>query len=116
MNTGVIMGWLTASLGLWIAAQVLRGVRLRSVADALWAGALLFVLQWAFHWLVFVVLGIATLGIGFLLWFVTDWIASAVVILLADKLSSRFEVDGFFNALVTAFIVAATGSVLHWLW
>lgn len=111
---GFIIGWLSAALGLWIASKVLTGVRLRSFTDALWAGALLGVLQWGLGWLIFVVLGVATLGIGFLLWFVTRWIASAIVILIADKLSSRFEVDGFMNALITAFIVAATGSVLRW--
>jgi putative membrane protein len=110
----IVLAWLSASVGLFVAAQVLPGVKLKSFADALWAGALLGVLQWALHWFIFVLLGIATLGIGFLLWFVTRWIASALVILLAAKLSSRLEVRGFLNALVTAFIVAATGTVLRW--
>ena len=112
---GILIGWLTATLGLWIASQVLRGVRLASFADAVWAGALLGVLNWALHWFIFVALGMATLGLGFLFWFVTRWVASALVILLASKLSSRLHVEGFFNALITAFFVAATGSVLRWM-
>ncbi len=110
----ILIAWLSAAVGLWIAANVLSGVRLASFTDALWAGALLGVLQWALHWLIFVALGLATLGLGFLLWFVTRWIASALVILLTSRLSSRLHVDGFFNALVTAFIVAAAGSVVRW--
>lgn len=110
----MLVAWLSASLGLWIASRVLSGVRLASPGDALWAGILLGVLQWALHWLIFVALGVATLGIGFLLWFITRWIASAFVILLTSKLSSRLHVDGFFSALITAFIVAAAGSVVRW--
>jgi uncharacterized membrane protein YvlD (DUF360 family) len=110
----MLVAWLSTSLGLWIASRVLSGVRLASPADALWAGVLLGVLQWALHWLIFVALGLATFGIGFLLWFVTRWIASAFVILLASKLSSRLHVDGFFSALITAFIVAAAGSMVRW--
>jgi uncharacterized membrane protein YvlD (DUF360 family) len=114
MAVSILVGWASATLGLWLAANMLRGVRLQSFGDAIWAGALLGVLQWALTWGVAVALGIATLGIGFLLWFITRWIASAIVILIASALSSRLEVRGFWNALVTAFIVAATGSVLRW--
>jgi uncharacterized membrane protein YvlD (DUF360 family) len=110
----MLIAWLSAALGLWIASRVLSGVKLASPTDALWAGALLGVLQWALHWVIFVALGVATLGIGFLLWFITRWIASALVILLASRVSSRLYVDGFFSALITAFIVAAAGSMVRW--
>jgi uncharacterized membrane protein YvlD (DUF360 family) len=114
MLSTILLAWVTATLGLWLAAQLLRGVRLRAFADAVWAGALVAVLQWALTGPVFVLLGIGTLGIGFLFWFVTRWVAAAIVILLSDKLSGRFAVDGFWNALVTALIIAAVGSVLRW--
>lgn len=110
----MVIAWLSASLGLYIASKALSGVRLASFGDAVWAGALLGVLHWALHSFIFVGLGIATLGIGFVLWFVTRWIASAVVILITSGLSSRLKVDGFISALITAFIVAATGSLVRW--
>jgi uncharacterized membrane protein YvlD (DUF360 family) len=114
MVASILVGWATATLGLWLAATMLQGVHLRSFVDAIWAGALLGLLQWLLTWPLFVLLGLGTLGIGFLLWFITRWIASALVILATSALSSRLEVRGFWNALVTAFIVAATGSVLRW--
>ena len=114
MLATIVLAWLTATLGLYLAAQVLRGVRIRAFSDAVWAGALVAVLQWALTGPLFVLLGIGTLGIGFLFWFLTRWVAAALVILISDKLSSRFDVDGFWNALVTAFIIAAVGSVLSW--
>lgn len=115
MAQQILIAWATAALGLWVATKLLRGVRLASPGDAIWAGALLGVLQWALSGPLFVALGIGTLGIGFLLFFVTRWIVAALVVLLTSKLSSRLEVDGFFSALITSFIVAATGSVVRWL-
>lgn len=114
MVVSILVGWASATLGLWLASKMLSGVRLQSFGDAVWAGALLGVLQWALTWPLIIVLGIGTLGIGFLLWFITRWIASALVILLAAAVSHRLEVRGFWNALLTAFIVAAAGTVLRW--
>jgi uncharacterized membrane protein YvlD (DUF360 family) len=114
MVTSILLSWVTASLGLWFAAKVLDGVRLTSPIDAIWAGALLGILQALLGTFIFVLLGIGTLGLGFLLWFITRWIASAIVILITAALSSRLEVRGFVPALITAFIVAVTGSVVRW--
>ncbi|HEX6240526.1 MAG TPA: phage holin family protein [Polyangiales bacterium] len=108
----ILLAWATAALGLWLAAQMLSGVRLGSFADAIWAGALLGFLEWVLYYPLFFVMGVGTLGIAWILFFITRWIISALVILLTAKLSSRLEVRGFFNALLTAFIIAATGSVV----
>lgn len=113
MLWNILLSWLSASLGLFIAAKVLDGVRLASPGDAIWAGALLGVLQALLGTLIFVLLGVGTLGLGFLLWFITRWVASAIVIMITAALSSRLEVRGFLTALVTAFIVAVTGSVVR---
>lgn len=109
----ILIAWLTATLGLWVSSKLLDRVTLTSFADAIWAGALLGILQWALLGPIAVMLGIGTLGIGFLLWFLTRWIASALVIMLAAALSSRLRVDGFVAALITALIVSATGSVVR---
>jgi uncharacterized membrane protein YvlD (DUF360 family) len=110
---GILVAWLTATLGLWVSSKVLARVQLASFVDAIWAGALLGILQWALLGPIFVMLGIGTLGIGFLLWFVTRWVASAIVIMLASALSSRLRVEGFVAAFVTALIVSVTGSVVR---
>jgi len=115
MVTSILVGWLTATLGLWLASRMLDGVRLTSFGDAVWAGALLGVLQALLTQLIFVILVVGTLGIGLLFWFVTRWVASAIVILIVAALSSRLEVRGFWPALITSFIVALTGSVVRWL-
>ncbi|HEX5661651.1 MAG TPA: phage holin family protein [Polyangiales bacterium] len=115
MLQSILFAWLSAALGLWVAAKMLPSVRLRSDADAIWAGALLGLLQALLTTPLFILLGLATLGIGFLLWFITTWIASALVIRITAALSSRLDVDGFLPALITAFVVSLAGSVVHWL-
>jgi uncharacterized membrane protein YvlD (DUF360 family) len=112
----LLIAWATASLGLWLSARLLDGVRLASFGDAIWAGALLGVLQWALKWPLLAILGIGTFGLAIVFYyFITRWVISAIVILITAKVSSRLDVDGFWNALFTAFIVAVTGSVLQWL-
>jgi uncharacterized membrane protein YvlD (DUF360 family) len=115
MLQSILLAWLSASLGLWVASKMLSRVQLRADVDALWAGALLGLLQAVLTTPIFVLLGIGTLGIGFLLWFITTWIASALVIRITAALSSRLSVDGFLPALITAFIVSLAGSVVRWL-
>lgn len=115
MLQSILLAWLSASLGLWVASKALSGVQLASGMDALWAGALLGILQAVLTTPIFVLLGIGTLGIGFLFWFIFTWIASALVIRITAALSSRLAVSGFFPALITAFIVALAGSAVRWL-
>jgi uncharacterized membrane protein YvlD (DUF360 family) len=109
----ILLAWSSATLGLWVASRMLDRVRLTSFGDAVWAGALLGVLQWALSGPLFVLLGIGTLGIGFLFWFLTRWVVGAWIIKITSGLSSRLQVDGFFPALLTSFIVSVTGAVLR---
>ena len=113
MVTSILISWLGASLGLWIAGQALRGVRLTSFGDALWAGLLLGVLNHFLHSLLFFLVGVLTLGIAWLLGFITTWFVSAAIILLTAKLSSRLDVKGWFSALITAFLVAGATSLVR---
>jgi len=115
MLAAILTAWATATLSLWLASQMFAGVRVASFVDAVWAGALLGFLQWLLYWPLFVLLGLGTLGIGFILFFITRWVVAALVILLAAKLSRRLQVDSFWWALLTAFLTALTGSVIQWL-
>jgi putative membrane protein len=115
MLAAILTAWATATFSLWLAALLMPGVRVASFVDAVWAGALLGFLQWLLYWPLFVLLGIGTLGIGFILFFITRWVVAALVILLTARLSRRLQVDSFWWALLTAFLTALTGSVIQWL-
>jgi putative membrane protein len=109
----LLISWITVAIGLWIADKLLTDFEIaggwKSYAVV---AALLGVLQFLLGWLIYVVLGIATLGLGFLFSFVTRLIASAVVLLIADKLSRRLTIRGFVPALLASLILAITGSVV----
>ena len=115
MGYAILLSWATATLGLWVASKMLSGVQLTSFTDAVWAGALFGVLHWMLSGPLYLLLGIGTLGIGFLFSFVTRFITSAILLLLTSSISNRLKVQGFGSALVTAFIIAAAGSVVRWL-
>jgi putative membrane protein len=107
----LLISWVTVAVGLWLADKLLSGFEIagdwKSYAVV---AALLGVLQFFLGWLIFVVLGVATLGLGFLFSFLTRLVVSAIVLLIADKLSSRLNVRGFFPAFLAAIIIALTGS------
>lgn len=109
----LLVSWISVALGLWVADNLLSGFNIagdwKSYAVV---AALLGVLQFLLGWLIYVGLGIATLGLGFLFSFVTRLVVSAIVLLIADKLSRRLTVGGFVPALLAAIIVSITGAAV----
>ena len=112
----LLVSWITVAIGLWLADKLLSGFEIagdwKSYAVV---AALLGVLQFLLGWLFYVVLGIATLGLGFLFSFVTRLVVTAIVLLIADKLSTRLTIRGFTPALFASIIVAVTGSAVDFL-
>ena len=111
----LIASWLTLCLGLWASHLLLSGFRIEGgIGSFLLVGAVVGILNWLFGWLIFGVLGIATLGLGFLLWFLTRLVATAVVLKMADGLSSRFKIDGFGSAFWAACIMSLVSTGVDW--
>ncbi len=107
----LIVSWLTLSLGLWASHKLISGFRI----DGDWPsflliGALVKLLHFFFGWLLFFIFGIATLGIGFILGFLTRLLATAVVLKLADRMSDRFRIKGFTPALLSAAVLAVVSA------
>jgi putative membrane protein len=69
------------------------------------------VLEFFLGWLLFVLLGIASLGLGFLFAFITRLVVSAVVLKIADSMSDRLTIRGFVPAVLGALVLALTSSV-----
>lgn len=104
---GIVLSWLTVSLGLWVADKVLKDFRVEGGAGSyLLLGALVGVLHFLLGWLLFGVLAIATLGIGYLLGFLTRLVVTAIILKLADALSRRFTIRGFAPALLAAALMS----------
>lgn len=97
--------WLVLSFAVWLTAAILPGFKVTGFWGAVKAAAVFGTLNWLLGWFFFVVLSIATLGIGFILAFITHWIVMAVILKLADKVSSSIEIDTFGTALIGALLM-----------
>lgn len=115
-SMGLIITWVAAAFGLWIADKLVPHFELRGdwKSFALIA-AVVGVLNFLLGWLIFVILGVATLGLGFLFGFVTRLVTSAIVLKIADALSDRFTIRGFVPALWGAVVLAVTGGLADFL-
>jgi len=110
----LILSWLVLSVSVWLTAAILPGFRVNGFGGAIKAAAIFGVLNWLLGWFIFVVLGIATLGIGFLLAFITRFIVMAILLKFVDALSSNFKIDGFGTALVGALLMSGIGTLAEY--
>lgn len=107
----ILISWLILSLAVWLTALVLPGVRLRGVGGALIVAAVFGILNWLVGWLLFVLIGVVTLGLGFLLAFLTRWVVNAALLLATARLVDSLEVKGFGWALLAAGLMSAIGTL-----
>jgi putative membrane protein len=107
----ILLSWLVLTAAFWITAQVLPGFRLPDFKSALRVAALFGVINWLIGWLLFVILGVMSLGIGFLLAFLTRWVVNAILLKVTDAMSKSLSIDGFSTALWGALLISALGTL-----
>jgi putative membrane protein len=111
----LLLSWLILSVSVWVTAAILPGIKVRSFGGAIWAAAVFGVLNALLGWLFFTVFTIATLGLAWLLAFLTRWIINAILLSLTGKLTDALEVRSFGSALVGALVMSLVGTLLQWL-
>jgi putative membrane protein len=97
----------------WATAAVLPGFHVRDFKGAVIVAALFGLLNFLLGWLLFVVFTVATLGLAWLLGFITRWIINALLLMLTDRLSDHLKIDSFAWALGGALVISAIASVLQ---
>ena len=102
--------WAAYAAAFYVTSLVLPGFRVKGIWGAIIASALFGTLNFLLGSLLYVVIGVATLGIGFLLGFLTRWIVTALVLKLADAFSSRLEIKGFGTAVIAGLLISLMGS------
>lgn len=108
----LIVSWALSAAALLLSARVFSGVSLKGdFADALWIAAIYAVLSFLLSWFIFGVLGVVTLGLGFIFQFITRLVTAAIVVKVTAAMSSRFDVTGFAPALGTAVLLALAGEI-----
>jgi putative membrane protein len=99
---------------LYIAAKAMPTVYIRNFRTAIIVALVIGILSFFIGWLITFVLNVLTLGIFFFLGLgiITRTIANAIVIEIADQLSSGFNTKGFLPSLWLAIIIAVVGSLV----
>ena len=95
---------------LFLLAAILPSVHVRSYGTAIGVALVIGILNATIGFLIRLPLNIVTLG---LLSFVVRLVVSAIMIKLADKLFSGFEVKGWTPAFVLAICMAIAGTLFH---
>jgi putative membrane protein len=107
----ILGSWLVLTVSFWLTSAVLPGFHVKGLGGALRVAALFGLLNWAIGWLIFGFIGVVTLGLGFLLIFVTRIIVNAIVLKITDTFSQSLTIDGFGHALLGALLMSAVGTV-----
>lgn len=111
----LLLSWIILSVAVWLAAEILPGVHLRSFGSAFVVAAIFGILNFFLGWLFFVVFAVGTLGIALLLAFITRWIIDAILLKITDAVSDALRIDSFGWALGAALLMSVLGTVGEWL-
>ncbi|MFU8806601.1 MAG: phage holin family protein [Bradymonadaceae bacterium] len=111
----ILISWLILSFAFWLTSVVLPGFTIRGAGNALVVAALFGVLHFFLGWLFMAVFTIATLGVAYLLAFITRWIITAIILKITDAFTDRLDIKGFGTALIAALLVSAIGTGAQWL-
>ncbi len=109
----IIWSLLILSCSVWVAAAILPGIKIRGFWDAVVVSIIFGLANFFFGWLLFVVIGIGTFGLGFLFSFLTRLVVSALMLKLTDALTDRLTVRNFGWALAGALVISLLSLVLE---
>ncbi len=110
----LLITWLITSLAVWITAIVLPGFSVKNFTSAILVAAIFGILNALIGWLIFGALGIVTLGLGFLLAFITRVIVNAILLKLTDALTDHLTIKGFGNAILGALIISLVSTLCQY--
>ena len=110
----LLLSWLILSLAVWVTDAVLPGFHVKSFGSALLVAAIFGILNFLLGWLMFAVFTIVTLGLAWLLAFITRWIINAILLVLTDKLTDHLTIDSFGWALGGALMMSLVGTIGEW--
>jgi putative membrane protein len=108
----LLVSWLVASTAVWVTAKVLPGFTVEGVKGAIVGSAVLGLLQVLIGWLLYFIIGVGTLGLGFLLGFITRCVVTALLLLLVSKATSAIKVAGFGTAFLGAVGISVVTEVI----
>lgn len=115
MLESLLLSWIVLSLIIAITAAVVPGVNVRGFWGVVLVAALFGVLNVLVGWFLFALIGIGTLGLGFLLAFLTRILVNAILLKLVDALTDQLTITDFRYALLAALVMSGLGTLFEWL-
>lgn len=107
----ILVGWLVLTVSFWLTSAILPGFTVKGFGGALRIAAIFGILNWALGKLIFGLIVVATLFIGWLLTFVTRVLVNAILLKLTDAVSDSLEIKGFGHAILGAILMSGIGTV-----
>lgn len=104
---GIVLRWLILTLAIMVAAYLIEGIEVRGFGSALFAAAILGILNAFFR----PVLIILTLPINILTLGLFTFVINALLLMMASGVIGGFEVHGFWAAFFGSLII----SLISWL-
>lgn len=107
----LLTSWLVLSLVVFGTAAVVPGIEIKDFKGALAVAAIFGILSWALGRVLFVAIGVGTLGLGFLLAFLTRWFVIALLLKLTDALTDKLTVKSFGSAFIASLVISVLSAV-----
>lgn len=111
----LLLSWLVLSFAVWLTAVLLPGFHVKSFISAVIVAAVFGVLNFLIGWLLFALLTVVTLGLAWLLAFITRWIIDAILLIVTDRLTDHLKIDSVGWALGGALMMSVIGTLGEWL-
>lgn len=113
----IVWSLVILSGSVWLAAALLPGIKVKGFWDTVVVSIIFGVTNFLFGWFLFVFIGLATLGLGFVFSFITRLVVSALMLKLTDALTDRLTIRSFgwalAGALFIAFVSVVAEKLLH---
>lgn len=107
----LLISWVALTLAFWVASLLLPGFKVKGgVLSHLVVAAIFGTLSFFLGWLLYAAIGLGTLGIGFVLSFLTRLVVSTILLLGTDKLTDRLKIDGWKTAFLASLVMAVVGT------
>ena len=112
---GLLISWALLTIVVFVTAAIVPGFYIRGFTGAVLVAALFGIVNFFLGWLLFVAIGVGTLGVGFVLAFLTRWLVDAIVLKIVDALSKSLEIVSFGRAFLAAMVMSGLGTLLEYL-
>jgi uncharacterized membrane protein YvlD (DUF360 family) len=106
-----LLVWLVWSAAIWVTAKLLPGFEVPSFGGAVVVALVFGLINMLVGHALYVVIGVTTLGLGFLFGFLTRWFVTAVVLKITDAFSSNLTIRSFGTAMLAALCISFFGGV-----